>query len=151
MELRLAVLVLATWEGLCRLLLRKAEALAVDYDLTCTVVGLMTLRHGSALDPQGIDLDKALRLVESGASLDGCPRSRIRRQPAVSPRVPRRPADRADAAQPLDGEPAINHVRTALEKGLHVVSANKGPLALPTVSCAIWPPLRAGLFCLRRR
>jgi homoserine dehydrogenase len=30
---------------------------------------------------------------------------------------------------PVNGEPAITHVRTALDRGMHVVSANKGPLA----------------------
>ncbi len=29
-----------------------------------------------------------------------------------------------------DGEPAMGHVRLALERGMHVVTANKGPLAL---------------------
>jgi homoserine dehydrogenase len=48
MKLRLAVLGFGNvGRAFSRLLLRKAEALAVDYDLTCTVVGLMTLRHGS--------------------------------------------------------------------------------------------------------
>lgn len=29
-----------------------------------------------------------------------------------------------------DGEPALSHIRLALERGMHVVTANKGPLAL---------------------
>jgi homoserine dehydrogenase len=30
---------------------------------------------------------------------------------------------------PLNGEPAISHIRTAFEAGLHVITANKGPVA----------------------
>jgi len=131
MELRLAVLGFGNvGRAFARLLLRKAQALAVDYDLTCTVVGLMTLRHGSAIDPHGIDLDKALRLVESGASLDGL--STIPPSDDSLLFLHACPADLLIELTPLnrlDGEPAISHVRTALEKGMHVVSANKGPLA----------------------
>jgi len=45
--------------------------------------------------------------------------------------------DRADAEvmveitplNPLDGQPAIGHIRAAFARGLHVVTANKGPIA----------------------
>jgi homoserine dehydrogenase len=113
-----------------RLLLRKAPTLEADYDLICSVVGLMTARHGGAIDPDGVDLKKALNLVESGASLDILstvppPDDSLLFLHACS-------ADVLVELTPLnlnDGEPAVSHVRTALEKGMHVVSANKGPLA----------------------
>lgn len=31
--------------------------------------------------------------------------------------------------QPQDGEPALTHIRTALQAGMHVITANKGPVA----------------------
>jgi homoserine dehydrogenase len=131
MELRLAILGFGNvGRAFARLLLRKAPTLAVDYDLSCTVVGLMTARHGGAVDPAGIDLQKALRLAESGASLDEL--STVPSPDDSLLFLHACPADVLVELTPLnahDGEPAISHVRTALEKGMHVVSANKGPLA----------------------
>jgi homoserine dehydrogenase len=46
--------------------------------------------------------------------------------------ISRVPADVLIEISPLDprrGEPATRHVRTALRRGLHVVTANKGPVA----------------------
>jgi homoserine dehydrogenase len=131
MELRLAVLGFGNvGRAFARLLLRKAPALAVDYDLSIAVVGLMTARHGGALDPAGIDLHRALELASSDASLD-----ELSTVPPADDSLlflHACPADVLIELTPLnvdDGEPAITHVRTALEKGMHVVSANKGPLA----------------------
>jgi homoserine dehydrogenase len=131
MELRLAILGFGNvGRAFAHLLLRKAPTLAADYDLTFLVVGLMTAHHGGAVDPAGIDLGQALNVADSGKPLDG-----------LSPDPPPDdsllfvhacPADVVIELTPLnphDGEPAISHVRTALEKGMHVVSANKGPLA----------------------
>ena len=131
MDLRLAILGFGNvGRAFARLMLRKAPVLTSDYGLTCSVVGVMTARHGSAIDPAGMDLQKALDVYESGGSLDGLS--------AVAPPedsvlfVHTCSADVLVELTPLNpnvGEPAITHVRTALERGMHVVSANKGPLA----------------------
>jgi homoserine dehydrogenase len=131
MELRLAILGFGNvGQAFARLLARKAPTLEADFDLICRVTGLMTARHGGAVDPAGIDMQEALGLYASGASLDALS--------ALSPPedgvlfVHTCPADVLIELTPLnldDGEPAVTHVRTALEKGMHVVSANKGPLA----------------------
>jgi homoserine dehydrogenase len=131
MELRLAILGFGNvGRAFAQLLLRKAPKLEADYDLTCSVVGLMTARHGGAMDPAGIDLQTALDMVASGEPLDA-----LSSDPSPDDSllfVHACPADVVIELTPLnprDGEPAISHVRTALEKGIHVVSANKGPLA----------------------
>ncbi len=131
MKLGLAVLGFGNvGRAFARLLLRKAPALASDYDLQLSVTGIMTARHGSAIDATGIDLQQALALAASGAPLD-----------VLSTTPPPDdsllflhacPADVLIELTPInlkDGEPAVSHVRMALEKGMHVVSANKGPLA----------------------
>jgi homoserine dehydrogenase len=131
MNMRLAILGFGNvGRAFARLLLRKAPTLEADYDLTCSVVGLMTARHGGAVDPQGIDLQRALNLAESGASLDVISAAPPPEDGVLF--VHTCTADVLIELTPLNldnGEPAITHVRTALEKGMHVVSANKGPLA----------------------
>ena len=55
--------------ALARLLLRKQAVLKADYDITFSVTGIATGRHGFAAHPSGIDIEKALDLVESGKSI----------------------------------------------------------------------------------
>jgi homoserine dehydrogenase len=94
------------------------------------VTGIFTARHGAAVDPAGLPLARALRLARANKPLDGLHRGR----PITSALdfIARVPADVLVEISPLapsSGEPALTHVRAALERGLHVVTANKGPVA----------------------
>src|SRR6185312_16464148 len=85
-------------------------------DFPFTITGIQTLRHGAAVDSAGLaDAPKFGPRMESiDEFLD---------------------AARADAAvelttlNPSTGEPAISHIRAAFARGMHVVTANKGPIA----------------------
>lgn len=122
-----------------RLLDERRASLVRAYDLDTRIVGIATARHGAAYDPGGIDADLALNLRdrdESLASLD----------PSGSPPsdalelVARAASDRGASvprvvieATPLNivhARPAVDHIRLALLSRMHVVSANKGPVAL---------------------
>jgi len=94
------------------------------------VTGIATARHGLAIDPRAIDLGQALRLVAKGGSLEPLHRGRC----VVDVRgfIARVPADvlvEVTTLDPRTGQPATSHVQQALERGLHVVTANKGPVA----------------------
>ncbi len=98
--------------------------------VTIRVTGIATGRHGLAIDGRGLDLRRCLRIVKAGHSLDALRRG----SSAVSVRqfVSQVPADVLIELTPLDprcGEPATTHVRLALRRGLHVITANKGPVA----------------------
>ena len=93
------------------------------------VTGIVTARHGTAIDPHGIDLGRALRLVAEGGSLDALHRGP--RAGDVRAFIQRVPADvlvEITTLDPKSGQPAIAHVRQALGRGMHVVTANKGPV-----------------------
>jgi homoserine dehydrogenase len=94
------------------------------------VTGIATARHGIAVDRAGLPLRRALGRVEAGRSLLPLHRGpEIRRTLEFVSRVP---ADVLIEVSPLDprrGEPATGHVLAALRRGLHVVTANKGPVA----------------------
>jgi homoserine dehydrogenase len=115
--------------ALARLLLRKRELLQAEYGVALQVNGIATGRRGSAIDPRGLDLERALALVESGASLDAlslhpAPRDGVEFIRAC-------PADALFENSPLNvetGQPAILHLQTALEMGMHAITANKGPV-----------------------
>jgi homoserine dehydrogenase len=111
-----------------RLLQRKEAELEAEHGINFIVTGIATGRHGFTIDPNGIDLDKALELVESGDSL-----SRLTQIPVTDSLdfVHIVPADVLFENSPVshqDGEPAVTHLREALERGMHVITANKGPV-----------------------
>jgi homoserine dehydrogenase len=94
------------------------------------VTGIATARHGLAIDARGIDLARALRLVKESRSLDALHRGP--RLDEVRDFIARVPADALVEVTTLDprtGQPATDHVRQALGRGMHVVTANKGPVA----------------------
>jgi homoserine dehydrogenase len=94
------------------------------------VTGIATARHGLAVDPRGIDLGAALRLAAEGRGLGPLHRGPLVRD--VRAFIARVPADalvEITTLDPKSGRPAIDHVRWALGRGLHVVTANKGPVA----------------------
>jgi homoserine dehydrogenase len=116
---------------------RLAERLLGDYSralrreqVRVRVTGIATARHGAVIDRRGLDLERALASVAGGASLAVLPRGRAVRD--VHEFIDRVPADvlvEVTTLDPRSGEPAIGHVRQALARGLHVVTANKGPVA----------------------
>jgi homoserine dehydrogenase len=94
------------------------------------VTGIATGRHGLAVDPRGLPLPRALALVRAGRPLDALHRGR--RLGTVAEFIRRVPADVVFEITPLDprsGQPAIRYARLALQRGRHVVTANKGPVA----------------------
>ncbi len=116
--------------ALAELLLRKREDIASETGITFRVTGIATGSHGIAVNPAGIDLPKALDLAASGGSLSALS--------AVSP-PPATPEDFIDqcGADALfesipvnyeSGQPAVALIRRALERGMHVATANKGPV-----------------------
>src|SRR5258706_13274017 len=55
--------------SLARLLERKSDLLKSKYDIAYSVTGIATGSHGFAVNPDGIDINKALELVESKESI----------------------------------------------------------------------------------
>ncbi len=114
--------------ALARLLLRKQAVLAEEYGLTFSVTGIATGSHGYAVRTAGLDLDRALQLVEAGQSIAPLsdPRLRLSDSPSV---IRRSQAGIMFENSPVNhstGQPAIDHVRLALQLGMHAITANKG-------------------------
>ncbi len=112
-----------------RLLLERRSELEKVHGLDATVVGILTGRHGSVERAQGIDLRKALRLADAGASsLESCGRG-VRGPSAEYIRRAR--ADVVIEITPLRIGPrqiGVDHIVAALSSGKHVITANKGPV-----------------------
>jgi homoserine dehydrogenase len=94
------------------------------------ITGVATGRHGTAIAERGLAPERVLRALREGGL---APLHRDGRPPATTVAfVKRVPADvlvEISTLDPHHGEPATTHVRLALRRGLHVVTANKGPVA----------------------
>jgi homoserine dehydrogenase len=118
-------------QGLAELLLAKRDELKKRYGLDWKVTGIADTLEGNAYDAKGIDLAKALELAAKGESLAALDRGGKGWDALAM-------AQKAEADVLLEatytdiktGEPATSHIRAALERGVHVVTTNKGPLAL---------------------
>jgi len=114
-------------QALARLLLEKRSELQHRYLTRFMVTAVATGTHGRALDPNGVDLERALEIMQSGGSLD-----ELSSSPAHPDNLELIRASRADVMfenTPVsykDGQPAISHIETALENGMHAFTANKG-------------------------
>jgi len=112
-----------------RLLQRKEAELKDQYGLSFTITTIATGHHGTALNPHGVDVENALKLVETGQSL-----STLSAQPAPAELLELIRTCGADVLfenSPVNyqtGQPAIEHLRTALECGMYAITANKGPV-----------------------
>ena len=94
------------------------------------VTGIATARHGIAVDRAGLPLKKALALVRADRSLAALHQGGPVRSTLEFVRTV--PADVLFEISPLEprtGRPALDHARAALRRGIHVVTANKGPVA----------------------
>jgi homoserine dehydrogenase len=102
------------------------------------VTGIATRRHGIAVDPRGLDPRSVVRSIRSGRSLAALHRgSLVQSTKRFIETVPAEVLVELTTLDPKRGEPATTHVRTALKRGLHVITANKGPV------CFALPRLRA--------
>jgi homoserine dehydrogenase len=110
------------------LLLRKQVELKEQYDITFSVTGIATGSRGRVIDPNGLDLQKVLDAFRAGESID---RFNILASEDTLDFIQKSGADVLFENSPVNyetGQPAIEHIRCALELGMHAVTANKGPV-----------------------
>jgi homoserine dehydrogenase len=116
-----------------RLIEERRDWLALDYDLECRIVGIATRRHGGVFRDTGLDAVGLAVQMEAGHPIADAAAGAIDGF-AVIKRL-------AESDAPLKvlvetttldikaGQPAIDHVRAALQSGCHATTANKGPAA----------------------
>lgn len=114
---------------LAELIATRGKELSSELGFGLRVVAITDLRLGSLVKADGIDLPLVLGLgqgetfADHGGSEDTNNESVIRTCTADI-------VCEATFTNPEDGEPAVSHVRWALESGKSVCTTNKGPVAL---------------------
>jgi homoserine dehydrogenase len=115
-------------KALAELLLRKRTDIAGGTGITFTVTGIATGGHGIAINHNGIDLTQALELLKSGQ-----PISQVTKIPITNSLdfILNCNANVLFETIPVNyntGQPAVDYIRAALEQGMYVATANKGPV-----------------------
>ena len=116
-----------------RLIEERRDWLSLDYDLDCRVVGIATRGHGALFRPAGLDAERLAGAIEEDASIADASIEAadafdvIRR--LASTDAPLKVVVETTTLDISAGQPAIDHVRAALQAGCHAVTANKGPAA----------------------
>lgn len=116
-------------KALARLLLRKRTDLLDQYGLSFAVTGIYTAHHGAALNPDGLDLERVLAGLEGGTPLDSF--TALPTATSAFDFIHRSNAQVLFENSPVNyetGQPAVDHLRLALELGMHAITANKGPV-----------------------
>ena len=137
MEYRLVLIGFGTvGQGFVEILRDQAVELTEQFGVRYRIVGVCDARLGSIYDPAGFDPAALLEAVSNGGGLETLPAAthgwdaiQVAEESAADVLVELSFTDLET------GEPATTHVRKALESGKHVVTTNKGPVALH------WPEL----------
>jgi homoserine dehydrogenase len=95
-------------------------------DLDLRPVAIFTGQHGGVVDEAGMDMSEALTQYRQRGSFPVAPMPALQALEALDYDVL---VELSTLSIEKRGEPAIAHVRSALERGKHVVTANKGPAA----------------------
>ncbi|HEU0291569.1 MAG TPA: homoserine dehydrogenase [Anaerolineales bacterium] len=114
--------------ALVRLLERKRELLKSKYDITYSITGVATGTHDFAVHPEGLDIHKALVLVENKQSISPLSTHQLEDSLAVIQHSNAHVMFENSPVNTQTGQPALDHIRTALNLGMHAITANKGPV-----------------------
>lgn len=117
-------------KAFAKLLTEKQEEIFNKFSLNISVVAISTKSKGCLVNENGIDLKEALNDIEKFNHFD---KNRVDYKEISSIEV----AENADydilfeltPLQIFSGQPAIDHIKAALNRKKHAVSANKGPIA----------------------
>ncbi|HVF54610.1 MAG TPA: hypothetical protein VM934_00590 [Pyrinomonadaceae bacterium] len=110
--------------ALARLLVAKREEMRALYGIEWRITGVATRRMRWLVSPEGFDVEKLLSGEVAAQS------------PPLPPRDAREWLHMASAdvlfettsLEPHTGEPAVSHIRAALDGGAHAVTTNKGTI-----------------------
>ncbi len=106
----------------CKMLLEQGDEVSIN--------AISTRSKGTLLDPKGVNISRALEEIDSyGRFSDNNPQL-----------IPYNSFEAIENSQANvlvelstlsieDGEPAITHIEKAIENNMHIITANKGPIA----------------------
>jgi homoserine dehydrogenase len=118
-------------QGITNILLRRRLETIREYGFNPRIVAIAD-RGGAAIDVKGLSIERMLELKRQGNSVADDPEAG---HPRMSPMdviedVEAEVMVEATSTNVKSGEPGLSHITKAFKTGKHVVTTNKGPLAL---------------------
>ena len=118
-------------QGLAQILAEQSEWIAAEFGASFPINAVCDMHKGSLYDPAGLDPAALLEAVQKTDSLEGVKAPHrgwdaLRTIREGNARI----VVEASYTDLKTGEPATSHLRAAFESGKHVVTSNKGPVAL---------------------
>lgn len=114
----------------CKMLLEQHNMIKDTYDYEVLVNTISTKSKGTLCASNGVDINRALEEVERFGKF-----SKDNPQLVQYNSIDAIKNSKADVLVELstlsikDGQPAISHIETAINNNMHVITANKGPIA----------------------
>jgi homoserine dehydrogenase len=118
-------------QGFAELIMTKHDFLKQHYGVDISLVGVANARHGFVYRQDGLHIPTLLQLAKEKGALTDYPGATYWDHALEG--LQASSADILVEVTPTnlrDAEPGMSHIREALSKGMHVVTANKGPAAL---------------------
>jgi homoserine dehydrogenase len=118
-------------QGFAKILLRRKKELVRNYGFRPRIVAIVDM-GGAATNPRGLDLERMLSLKAENGTVAASRENGSLGMSALDV-IESVEAEAMVEVTPTnieDGEPSLSHIKTAFKTGKHVVTTNKGPLAL---------------------
>jgi homoserine dehydrogenase len=118
-------------QGLVEILGKEEDFLRRQFGVDVRITAVSDIRLGSIYNPRGFSPDVLLDAIRRDKSLQ-CVEAPQRGWDSIRT-IRGTDSDVVVELSPTDlqtGEPAIGHIRAALESGKHAITSNKGPVAL---------------------
>lgn len=118
-------------QSFVRLLLVREKELVENFGVHPKVVAVVD-RKGASLNLKGLNLEKVLAIKKEKGSVCMDEENGVKSVSAakIIEEIDAEVVIEATPTNIVDGEPALTHIKTALRTGKHVITTNKGPLAL---------------------
>ena len=117
-------------QNLIKLIDSRAEDLYSQYGIKPRIIGVFD-RGGSAVESSGLNLSKLFSVKKKNGSVKYY--NNTKTQMSGLDMINNLDAEvliEATTSNYKDGEPGMSHITSAMKRGMHVISVNKGPLAL---------------------
>ena len=117
-------------QSLAKLLESRSEDLYARYGLKPRIVGVFDSK-GSAMDTSGLDITRLINTKKQYNSVGKYAKTKntISGIDMIND-LDAEVLIETTASNYKDAEPGITHITSAMKRGMHVISVNKGPLAL---------------------
>ncbi len=117
-------------QSLVKLFDSRSEDLYAKYGLKPRVVGVFDSK-GSAIDSSGLDLERLVETKKKFGTVKNYAETKNNMSGLdIIKNFEAEVLIETTASNYKDAEPGMTHITSAMKKGMHVISVNKGPLAL---------------------